>query len=373
MELWDIPAIDQHAHNLLKPEVIADYPYAAAFSEAHHPDIINHHVRHTLFYRRSLRDMADLLGCEPQESKIIAARNNLGLEKLTKVCFNAANLDAILLDDGLLPEQILPWEWHQLFVSVRRLLRIEDIAQNLISQTSSFEKFWEKFRAEIDPPPPEVVGFKSIAAYRTGLEIKPVKLPVVKYHFDKIKQTTGEKVPRLNDKSLIDFLIIQTLEVAAQYQIPIQFHTGFGDPDLDLRQANPLHLRFILEDNRFRDAPIVLLHASYPYTREAGYLASVYPNVYIGFGLAIPSLSVAGMRNIIRQLIELAPISKLMYSSDAHMIPDLYYLGAKWGRKVLGEVLDDSVKDGDLSVKEAEEMAVAVLRENSDRVYGLNY
>ena len=196
---------------------------------------------------------------------------------------------------------------------------------------------------------------------------------MVKDKFNQIKQTTGEKVPRLSDKSLIDFLITQTLEVAAKHKIPIQFHTGFGDPDLDLRQANPLHLRFLLEDNRFRDVPIVLLHTSYPYTREAGYLASVYPNVYIGFGLAIPSLSVAGMRNIISQLMELTPVSKLMYSSDAHLIPDLYYLGAKWGRKVLGQVLEDSVKDGDLTVKEAEEMAVAVLRGNSDRVYGLDY
>ncbi len=54
-------------------------------------------------------------------------------------------------------------------MAVRQLLRIENVAQNLIPQVNSFEEFWEKFRAEIDPPPPEVVGFKSIAAYRTGL------------------------------------------------------------------------------------------------------------------------------------------------------------------------------------------------------------
>ncbi|MGD1698491.1 amidohydrolase family protein [Dapis sp. BLCC M229] len=152
----------------------------------------------------------------------------------------------------------------------------------------------------------------------------------------------------------------------------MQFHTGFGDPDLDLRLSNPLHLRFLLEDNRFHNAPIILLHASYPYTREAGYLASVYPNVYIGFGLAIPSLSVAGMRYVIRQLMELTPISKLMYSSDAHLIPDLYYLGAKWGRKVLGEVLDESVKDGDLTVNEAEEIAVDILHRNACNIYQLD-
>ncbi|NEP90732.1 MAG: hypothetical protein F6K18_30155 [Okeania sp. SIO2C2] len=53
--------------------------------------------------------MADLLNCEPQESEILAKRDKLGLENLTKTCFNGANLESILLDNGFLPEQILPW------------------------------------------------------------------------------------------------------------------------------------------------------------------------------------------------------------------------------------------------------------------------
>ena len=43
-----------------------------------------------------------------------------------------------------------------------------------------------------------------------------------------------------------------------------------------------------MEDRRLRQVPLVLLHASYPYTREAGYLASVYPHVYVDLGLAVP-------------------------------------------------------------------------------------
>ncbi|MEI1375076.1 hypothetical protein PQG02_26700 [Nostoc sp. UHCC 0926] len=72
-----------------------------------------------------------------------------------------------------------------------------------------------------------------------------------------------------------------------------------------------------------------------PYMQQAGYLASVYLQVYLDFGLAIPFLSVSGMRETIRQLLELTPTTKLMYSSDAHSIPELYYLGAKWGRQLL--------------------------------------
>ncbi|MHC5732437.1 MAG: hypothetical protein ACYTXY_51945 [Nostoc sp.] len=58
MNLADIPLIDQHAHNILRPEVVAQYPYASAFTESSDPEIINYHPRHTYFYRRSLREIA---------------------------------------------------------------------------------------------------------------------------------------------------------------------------------------------------------------------------------------------------------------------------------------------------------------------------
>lgn len=57
--------------------------------------------------------------------------------------------------------------------------------------------------------------------------------------------------------------------------------SSFGDKDLDLRLCNPLHLRTLLEDNRFSESRIVLLHASYPYSKEASYLASTYSQVWL--------------------------------------------------------------------------------------------
>lgn len=54
----------------------------------------------------------------------------------------------------------------------------------------------------------------------------------------------------------------------------------FGDKDLQLELANPLHLRAVLESPSFANARLVLLHGSYPFMREASYLASVYPQVY---------------------------------------------------------------------------------------------
>jgi predicted TIM-barrel fold metal-dependent hydrolase len=369
MDLSSIPAIDQHAHNLVYSEAIAQMPYTAAFTEAYDAQILNQHVRHTLCYRRSLRDIAALLNCKPDEASILARRTEIGLEPLTKLCFEAANLESIVLDDGFLPDTILPSEWHQQFVPVHRLLRLEWLAEQLISQVSRFDIFLEWFRSELDPPPPGVVGFKSIAAYRTGLDIQPISYELAEDQFYAVKETFVDRPVRLMNKPLIDFLLCQGLAIANQHQLPVQFHTGFGDPDLDLRLANPLHLRLLLEDPGFRQVPIVLLHAAYPFVREAGYLAAVYPHVYVDFGLAVPFLSTVGMRQAIQMLIELSPLSKVMYSSDAHLIPELYYLGAKWGRTVLGDVLEQTAQTGDLTIKEAEEGAIAILNGNARQIY----
>ncbi|GCL39520.1 MULTISPECIES: amidohydrolase family protein [Sphaerospermopsis] len=372
MNLSEIPLIEQHAHNILKSEVAANYPFAAAFTEGYDPEIVNYHAKHTLFYRRSLREIATLLNCEPEETAILAHRQNLGLENLTRIYFEAANLEAIYLDDGLTPENILPISWHQQFTTVKRILRLELLAEKLLSQIDEFHTFVNAFIKEIDPPSPDIVAFKSIACYRSGLDIRPVAPAVAAVHFYDFKklQKKNDLPLRLNDKQLIDFILQQSLIVAAKYKIPVQLHTGLGDPDLDLRLANPLNLRYLIECPQYKNAPLVLLHASYPYMREAGYLASMYPQVYLDFGLAVPFLSVAGMRNTIRQLLELIPTTKLMYSSDAHSIPELYYLGAKWGRQLLGEVLDQAIKDTDITVKEAEEIGLGILRENALSLYG---
>lgn len=371
MDLSEIPAIDQHAHNLLRPAAAMHYPYAAAFSEGSDPLIRNHHAQYTLCYRRSLREIATLLNCEPTEAAILERRQSMGLEALTRHCFTASNLASVLLDDGFLPDTILPLDWHQQFVPVQRLLRLERLAEELWVQCDRFDDFVHRFCQTIADRPVGVVGLKSIAAYRSGLAIQPVREQAAAQCFRDLQETVGNWPLRLDDKTLIDFLLYQALAIAAKNQIPIQFHTGFGDPDLDLRWANPLHLRDLLEEPHLREVPIVLLHAAYPFSREAAYLASVYPQVYVDYGLAVPFLSVSGMDQTLRQLLELAPTSKVMFSSDAHFIPELYYLGAKWGRQALGQVLEQALTDGDLSATEADQVAIDILHENAAQLYQL--
>ena len=67
----------------------------------------------------------------------------------------------------------------------------------------------------------------------------------------------------------------------------------------------------------YPNAKIVLLHSSYPYTREAGYLTAVYSNVFLDFGEIFPFLSAEGQTSVVKQVLELAPTNKIMWSSKS--------------------------------------------------------
>jgi hypothetical protein len=372
MDLARLPVVDHHCHNLLTPEASARVPFRAAYTEGYDPRVVSEHAPHTLFYRRSLREIAAVIECDPTEDAVLGRRAELGEEELATRFFCAANIEMLMLDDGFMPGQIRPVEWHSRFAPTRRILRIEALAEDLLGPSAGFDDFLARYRGALDPPPANVVGLKTVAAYRTGLDVSQPAADEARAAWVQWKAAARpDRRPRLADKTLLDFLLDAALEQAAKRRLPVQVHTGFGDPDLDLRLANPLHLRRVFEDRRFTGVPIMLLHASYPFSREAGYLASVYPNAYLDFGLAVPFLSVSGMRETIRTLLELAPTTKLLYSSDAHLFPEQFYLAAKWGRQLLGECLEGAVRDGDLTAAEADGVAEAVLRGNARAVYRL--
>ena len=123
--------------------------------------------------------------------------------------------------------------------------------------------------------------------------------------------------------------------------LPVQVHTGFGDSDLHLPRADPGLSQAAVE--RFRETPFVLLHC-YPFVREAGWLAHVYGNVFFDLSLTIPHVSRPA--EALREALELAPVSKLLYASDAARTPELYYLAASWWRAALAEVLARALPAG---------------------------
>jgi predicted TIM-barrel fold metal-dependent hydrolase len=367
MDLDALPLVDQHAHKLLTAEAGARLPLAAALTEATDPRQLDH-ARHSLAYRRSIIELAGLLDCDAREPAVLERRRSMDWADLVGCCLADANLRCILMDDGYPVADSLPLEWHRRFVPARRILRLERLAEEGLTVCRSFDDFHAWLSDALASPPADVCAFKSIAAYRGGLDFAAVSPAGAAGGFEQIRQCDPV---RLDYPPLILHVLQLALAASARHGLPLQFHTGFGDPDLDLRLANPLHLRPLLEDPRWQDVPVVILHAGWPFCREAGYLAAVYPQVHLDFGLVVPLLSRAGMRAALRQLLEAAPASRIMYSSDAHSIPDLYWLGARLGRETVSAVLEEAVVEQDLLPSDAENMAAAMLHDNASRLYQL--
>ncbi|EOY07990.1 Glutamate-ammonia ligases,catalytics,glutamate-ammonia ligases isoform 2 [Theobroma cacao] len=366
--------VDSHAHNIVPFE--SSFAFINSLSEA-----TGHAVSfapHSLSFKRNLREIAELYGTESSLDAVEQYRRSSGLQAISSKCFKAAGISAILVDDGLKLDKKHDIQWHKNFVPfVGRILRIERLAEEILDgelpdgSTWTLDAFTETFLKSLRSVANEIVGLKSIAAYRSGLEINPhVTREDAEIGLSEVLQS-GKPV-RVTNKSFIDHILTCSLEVALQFDLPLQIHTGFGDKDLDLRLSNPLHLRTLLEDTRFSGCRIVLLHASYPFSKEASYLASVYSQVYLDFGLAIPKLSVHGMISSVKELLELAPIKKVMFSTDAYATPETYYLGAKRAREVIFSVLRDACIDRDLSIAEAIEASKDIFVQNAIQLYKIN-
>ena len=117
-------------------------------------------------------------------------------------------------------------------------------------------------------------------------------------------------------------------------------------------------------------AKFTLLHC-YPYQREAGFLADVFPHVYFDVGLAI-NYSGARSKAIIAESLELAPFGKILFSTDTFGLPELYYLGAKLFRQGLSTVLNEFSSTYGWPHKECKRVAKMIGYDNAARLYGVD-
>ena len=294
--------------------------FRGLFSES--PDPVQWpHIASGITYRRAMRLLADELGCEPDEQSVYAHRLASDPTEYATRLMGATNTELLLVDDGYPPPELgtTAGELGE-YAGGRALqvLRLETRGERAAAETESARERG-------------FVALKTIAAYRGGL--------------DRVSRD-----------------VVTALEVndAADDPLPVQVHCGFGDSDLHLWRSDPSYLKPLIE--RFVNTRFVLLHC-YPFVREAGWLAHVYGHVFLDLSLTIPHVSQP--RTALREALELAPVSKLLYASDAARTPELYFVAATWWRDALAEVRPELVDDG------AEEAARMIRRENALAVYRL--
>ena len=377
VDLQHVPVVDNHCHGILRSQSFDTLlSWRRNFTESADPGMPRDHVASTTFYLRLIRALAGFLDCEPDEETVLAARAEKDARELVGALLWAANVETLLLDTGYPPpEKVLPGaELARLGdLRVEPMLRLETLMERLIAEHDSLEEAKEALVVALnDVRGQGYAALKSIAAYRTGLNIRGWSREVAEASFEEFQGAVREGSARLNHKPLLDTLLHAALAEAARQEVPVQFHVGYGDTDTDLLLGDPLHLRVVLEKREYRGVPVVLLHGCYPYTRKGGYLAAVYENVYLDLSYGIPLLGFAEMLSFTREALGVAPISKLLYSSDGIGMPELHWMGATDGRRVLSQALEELVAHGELSISEAEAAGEEVLRRNAIRLYRLS-
>jgi predicted TIM-barrel fold metal-dependent hydrolase len=371
VDLSGLPIVDGHCHPLLRdPEDLRVERFLDLFSEGR-PATMRDHVVHTGYFRRALRALARDLGVPPTPEAVLEARRRLGADA-GRALFAGAGITALLVDTGYPPAAMPLAEMRErLGCAVHEVFRIETCAERLLSRRLPYDEFVGGFRRALLDAAPGCVAFKTIVAYRSGLDVRAWSDAECRASYGRaVAAIPPGGAPRLTDKPLLDRLVETTLEVARETGRPLQVHTGFGDPDIDLIGANPLLLRPILEDPRWTSLRIVLLHMAYPYVREAAFMTAVWPQVSLDLSLAIPFLGPGSVSPLV-EILALAPSSKLMYGSDVSALPELFALSAEWGRAVLGEALGWLRERGELDGEEAASVGRAILSENARALYAL--
>jgi hypothetical protein len=376
VDLDQVPIVDNHCHGIWRSQGFGDLiSWRRAFTESADPGMPREHVASTAFYRRLIRALAGFFDCEPDEEAVLAARAERDVTELVGTLLRDANVEALLLDTGYPPpEEVLPGDELGELGDCRAepMLRLETLMERLITEHGSLQEVREALAVALEDVRGQgYVALKSIVAYRTGLDIREWPGEEAEASLREFRRAAGEGPARLAHKPLLDTLLHAAFAEAARQEVPVQFHVGYGDADIDLLLGNPLHLRAVFEHPGYRDMPVVLLHACYPYTREGGYLAAVYENVYLDLSYGIPFLGYGEMLSFTRAALGLAPISKLLYSSDGIGVPELHWMGAVYGRRVLGQALGELVEYGELDVSGAEAAGEDVLRGNATRLYQL--
>ena len=169
-------------------------------------------------------------------------------------------------------------------------------------------------------------------------------------------------------KPVRDFLIRRALAVAKSNDRAFHFHCGGGDPDINLRYAGPTAIFPLLVD--VQDQPVVLVHSGYPWVREAAYIASVLPNVYLELSELIP-WGWGQVEWALEMLVGTVPAAKLLYGSDEAGEPEAFWASAILARTALERVLARFVERDHLTEREARDLGLLVLGDACRRLHGL--
>jgi uncharacterized protein len=371
LEALSAPLVDHHVHTCFAGP-LGRAEFEASLNEASPdpvPPFLTQFDGQLGFAVR--RWCAPLLGLEPHApaDRYWARRMELGDEVVARTFLRSSGVDRWIVDPGYGGDRIVSTgmlaAWSGAPCS--EVVRLEALGEELLASGVSAGDYPAAFRERLADPGSDVVGAKSIVAYRCGFDLdwSPPDDGVVRAEVRRWAAATGSAAPAMRSPLLSVFGI----HAAVQAGLPVQLHVGLGDRDLDLHRVDPMLLLGLLRQPAVQRVPVLLLHC-YPYHRRAGYLAQAFPSVYFDVGLAVNHVGVRSVE-VVAEALELAPFAKQLYSSDAWGPPELHLLGSVLWRRAMARVLARWVREGDWALPDAVRVVQMIGRGNAEQVYEL--
>lgn len=367
----DLPLIDHHCHGVVDAE-LSDDGFRILATESDWPGPAGTDSLASPFGLAVRRFCAPVLGLEPLAplDEYLAQRRSIGPSEANRLLLRSTGTSEYLLDTGIPDGRLLgPAAMAaRAGAGVREIVRIERVAE-LLAAGSTAAGFVAKFPEALAAGAREAVALKSIIAYRHGFDI-PAERPSAREVLQaadgwfRMAEETGTF--RVTDPVLLRFGLWAGIATG----LPIQLHTGYGDGDIELFRADPSRLTPFFHATRTLGVDFMLLHC-YPFVREAGILAQIFPHVYLDVGLVSHYLGPSAA-TAVRQAMEIAPFSKILYSSDSYGLGEHYAVSAANWRTSLAALMDEWVGAGWATPNDAERIATMIATENARRVYNLN-
>ncbi|GAA1551741.1 amidohydrolase family protein [Actinomadura kijaniata] len=375
LDLESIPLFDHHCHGVVRRD-LDRAAFEALLTEADGAGPLGGSMFDTQAGLAVRRWCAPVLDLSPhaEPDAYLARRAELGASEVNRRFLAAAGLSGLCVDTGYLPESMLePAELGKLAgAPAHEVVRLETVAEQVASEGMSVGAFTGEVRARLAARAATAAGAKSIAAYRAGLELagerprdNEVAQAAARLLREADRAMAGRSAPpRVCDEVMHRFLVWCAVDLG----LPVQFHVGYGDSETDLRRGDPLLLTDLLRAVQPTGVPMMLLH-NYPFHRQAGYLAQVFPHVFVDVGLATHNLGHRAPA-LVAELLELAPFGKVLYSSDAFGLAEFHHLGALLFRRALARYLREGVADDAWTEHDARRLAGLVAEGNARRAYG---
>jgi hypothetical protein len=387
LDLSDAEVVDAHSHPYRIEELLEREPstfitrnmfLGLTMLSSNHADheleaFVDELTDTTVFGLALQRWLAAYLGCENTKEAVAAARDaafRADPAGYARALLADERIVAVFADEGYPQPTIAREDFEAALggVTVHRVGRIEPWILEA-REAGTFDGTVDAFEALVREAAadPRLVAYKTITAYRTGLDVTDPTPAEASAAFDRWKEA-GWTESRADSKPVRDFLFRRALRLAKEHDRPFHVHVGGGDPDINIQHARPQDVFPLLLEHQ--DLPIVLIHAGYPWVAEAAYIAQILPNVYLEISELVP-WAWGQIDGALETLLGAVPGAKILHGSDEASEPEVYWASARLTRRALERVLSTLIERGFLDVGEAERIGRGILAGNVRRLHGV--